>query len=109
VAYDFVFRVVGLPNEKIAVNDDVVFVDGKPLSQRSGQKAYLDEVEETADGRRYLVRIAKELEPELAAFPETRVPVDHVFVMGDNRRGASDSRTSGPVPFAAIRARVFEW
>jgi signal peptidase I len=107
--YDFVFRVVGLPSERIAVKNDVVFVDGKPLVQRRArQDAGSETLEETADGHRYLVRVTKELYPESAEFRETPVPREHVFVMGDNRRDSRDSRASGPVAFTAIIAKVFE-
>jgi hypothetical protein len=45
---------------------------------------------------------AKPCEPQLHAV----VPEDHVFVLGDNRFNANDSRIWGAVPKSAIRGHV---
>jgi signal peptidase I len=41
---------------------------------------------------------AKERPPDVSVI----VPPDHVFVMGDNRFDAFDSRRFGPIPFSSI-------
>ena len=40
-------------------------------------------------------------------FKEVKVPNEQYFLLGDNRTGALDSRTFGPVLGNAIFARVF--
>lgn len=76
---EFIKRVVGLPGETIEVRGNVVFIDGQPLSE-----PYLP------PGTRM---------PDMA--PQ-EIPADHVFVMGDNREGSSDSRKFGPIPTSDI-------
>lgn len=72
---DFVKRIIGLPGETIAINNGIVFIDGKPLPDES---SYVDLVS-----------------------TETKPPVllgdDEYYVMGDNRPGSSDSRSWGPL------------
>jgi len=75
-------RVLALPGETIAVREGHTYINGRPLE-----------------------------EPWVTYFggpdyPTTRVPADHVFVLGDNRRDSRDSRFFGPVPMEAIRGHV---
>lgn len=71
-------RVIGLPGDKIAVHDGLVYRNGKPLD-----------------------------EPYIAAntlgrFGPYQVPKGTVFVLGDNRNQSLDSRMFGPVPMSSI-------
>jgi signal peptidase I len=77
-------RVAGLPGEHVDIADGVLRIDGTPVKE-----PYLDPA--TVDG---------------TYFGPVRVPAGHVFVMGDARAGAVDSRTFGPVPREAIVGRV---
>ena len=40
--------------------------------------------------------------PQVADFPETVVPADHCFVLGDNRGRSRDSRHFGFIPIADV-------
>ena len=40
-------------------------------------------------------------------FPETTIPADQVFMMGDNRNQSRDSRVFGPIPRNDIVGRAF--
>jgi type IV secretory pathway protease TraF len=61
---------------------------------------------ETSGDQSYLIAVARSPErvpPEV----DTIVGLDEVFVMGDNRYDALDSRYSGPIPFASIVGKTF--
>lgn len=78
-------RVVGLPGEEVAVKDGRVYIDGEALNESS----YFDETMLSGD--------------------ETfEVGEDELFVMGDNRNGSKDSRSSsvGPIPYQKVLGRV---
>ena len=77
-------RVVGLPGDKIAVWDGVLFINGERR-----QEPYVDY--ELADS---------------TFFGPERVPEDHVFVMGDNRANSLDSRSFGAIPEKEVLGKV---
>ena len=80
---DFVKRVIGVPGDKIAIVDGVVWVNGEPLYEgylRFRDAFNLDE------------RVLKE---------------KHYFVLGDNRTGSNDSRAWGTVPEENILGKVW--
>ena len=80
---DFVKRVIGVPGDKIAIVDGVVWVNGEPLYEgylRFRDAFNLDE------------RVLKE---------------KHYFVLGDNRTGSNDSRAWGAVPEENILGKVW--
>ena len=41
------------------------------------------------------------------SYPPTVVPLDHVFIMGDNRSNSRDSRAIGPVPVDTITGHAW--
>jgi len=107
--YDYVWRVIGLPGERIAIDDDEVTVNGQPLP-RTRLKSPLGSTlfDETAGAHTY--RLVLPARPGPASeFAEVTVPPGHVFVLGDNRHDAYDSRALGPVPFESILARAGFW
>ena len=75
---DLIKRVVGLPGETLRVSGGKVYVNGKRVQETYGVR-----------------HDAREL---LEEFPETRIPPDHYYVLGDNRPDSHDSRY-----FEAIR------
>jgi signal peptidase I len=74
----YIKRVIGLPGETVAIKNDKVYINGKPLNE-----PYMHS-------------------PMVQDYPETKIPEGYVFVMGDNRSVSLDSRYFGPVPIKNI-------
>jgi signal peptidase I len=72
---DFIKRVIGVPGDTVRVTDGNVFVNDVPLIE-----PYIDDAQTTTD------------------FAAVVVPPGQYFVLGDNRRNSSDSRSWGFVP-----------
>ena len=96
---DLIKRIIGLPGETIRLVDNEVFVDGFRL-----EEPYLN----SPNSSRPRGRIPG-CDQRSAMADACVVPEDHVFVMGDNRLGSSDSRVFGPIPAESIVGRAFLW
>jgi signal peptidase I len=81
---DLIKRVIALESETIEARDGQIRIDGMLLVE-----TYLHDGAAVAD------------------FGPVTVPAGHVFVMGDNRRNSSDSRTFGPIDESSIVGRAF--
>ncbi len=79
----YIKRVIGLPGEALEVRNNRVFINGGVLSE-----SYISEVTQ-------------------GDFGPVKIPDDHVFVMGDNRRSSRDSRSVGTIPIDDIIARAW--
>ncbi|MCS7023984.1 MAG: signal peptidase I [Bryobacteraceae bacterium] len=71
----YIKRVIGLPGDTVAMEDGVVFVNGKRLEEDYVPEQYRDR----------------------QSMPLVRIPADHYFVLGDHRSSSNDSRAWGPV------------
>jgi signal peptidase I len=82
----YVKRVAGVAGDRVALRGGRLFVNGAPAD---ADACILDGGD----------------------LPETPVPDDHVFVLGDNRPASADSRAFGLVPCALLRgvARARLW
>ena len=84
---DLIKRVIGLPGDTVAIRDNVVSVNGKPIDE-----PYLPPGAATCNGN----------------FPATTVPPGHLWVLGDNRCHSGDSRYDlGMVPEDDVVGRAF--
>lgn len=79
---DFVKRIVGLPGDRVRLANGRVVVNGQIVEEEFAHVADHDDT------------------------PETLVPIDHYFVLGDNRPISCDSREFGLVPFAYLKGKV---
>lgn len=94
--YDYIKRIIGLPQEEIEINNGRVTIFNKenPAGMVLAEK-YLKPGTKTV-GR--------------AAIPEgTKVAIgeNQYVVLGDNRSQSSDSREWGPIPFESLIGRVW--
>jgi signal peptidase I len=96
---DFVKRVIGLPGEKVSIENKRVFVNGARIDE---PYAVFDDAhvypssEFLPEGQRY--------RDQMKSF---EVPAGQYFVMGDNRDHSHDSRYWGTVPRTMIKGRAF--
>ncbi|MEB3197875.1 MAG: signal peptidase I [Candidatus Sericytochromatia bacterium] len=95
LAGEMVKRVVALPGERLALRQGRLWVDDRPvlLAASSGELP------------------GQEPDWNALGMPGGTVPLDHLFVMGDDPRNSTDSRVFGPVPQARVTglARVGVW
>ncbi|MDZ8239251.1 MAG: signal peptidase I [Nostoc sp. ChiQUE01a] len=92
----FIQRVIGLPEEKVQLQNGKVYINNKPLPEEnylsSGQSTSVD------------VCLSGAQLPFLAK-PQT-IPSDSYLVLGDNRNSSYDSRCWGVVPRQNIIGRA---
>ncbi|MDO8962951.1 MAG: signal peptidase I [Coriobacteriia bacterium] len=81
---DLVKRIVALPNDRVKVIGDRVWVNGAP--EAYPHQAVITDARHPAG--------------------EFTIPPGHVYVMGDNRPGSSDSRELGWMPVSWIHGKV---
>lgn len=120
---DYVKRVLGLPGDRIAMQDGTVVLNGTPLVLRpNGQMLAVDHdtrvlsrrMIETLPGDRFYPVLKLTNTGFANTMAEVTVMQDHLFVMGDNRDNSADSRFPrqlGQVPKANLvgRAGVLFW
>ena len=82
---DLIKRIVGLPGDRVAVFDGVLFVNGERWEEPYVNKLF----------------------PDNSSYGPETVPEGDIFVMGDNRANSRDSRFFGPVPVENIEGEAF--
>lgn len=144
---DFVKRVIGLPGDTIEIRGGMLILNGRPIRRESAGRAEVPitanspcrvvpgatpmtradakgserclypAYRETLPGGRSWLVLDQVDSPHADTMAATRVPADHVFLMGDNRDDSLDSRYSptergvGFVPVENLigRAMIVFW
>lgn len=106
---DFIKRVIGLPGDKVKMEDGRLFINDKPLERVEGENFVLRNPfghaeryhlyeEALPNGVKHNILEISDSEHE-DNFPQVTVPEGNLFVMGDNRDRSDDSRVNvGFVP-----------
>jgi signal peptidase I len=105
---DYIFRLVGLPGDRIQMIDGALNINGEPV-KRERINDFVDD-KEGARVKRWRETLPNGVSYETLDLVDNgfadntqvyRVPADHYFMMGDNRDNSNDSRFSqvGMVPF----------
>jgi len=84
---DYIKRVIGLPGDEVAYQDDILYINGEPF-----EEPYLDEykAELTDSPLTEDFTLEEKIQDQV-------IPEGHIFVLGDNRRKSKDSRHIGVV------------
>lgn len=115
----FVKRAVGLPGDRLEFRNGALFVNGEEVRKSvfPGREVMYDindkesktlYVENLGDVRHYA--ILRNFGGLNRNMPETVIPPDHLFAVGDNRDDSHDSRAWGFVPMENLKGRaMFIW
>ncbi len=105
--YNYVWRVVALPRDTISTTNSEVWLNGIKLEHQfiREEKDFTIFKEMHRDSE-YLIAYKKADSVKEETSSKTVVPSDAVFVLGDNRDDALDSRYLGTVTFASIIGKI---
>ena len=104
-------RVIGVPGDRLAMRDNQLFINGRPVrwkpvgSADDAEQGPSYVVEETLDGRTHKLMFTPSI-PAQRWIEPTIVPEGQYYVMGDNRDNSNDSRFIGLIERRRIVGRA---
>ncbi len=109
----YTYRVVGLPNDKIELINNIVSINGKPCNSKFIKETTIKGIpvnefeEELPNGKKHLIyKFEKPFNIEKTNFESTVIPADSYFLLGDNRDNAADSRYEGFISKDRIKGQI---
>jgi len=106
-------RVVGLPGDVVAMHNEKITINGKPLSYQPFPQDKLNKNDESAGYALerlgniiHNINVDSSASKQFSNFGPVTVPAGHYLVLGDNRRHSADSRVHGFVPHSEIRGKA---
>lgn len=105
-------RVIGLPGDVVAMNNEIIQVNGQMLSYKTLAKSSdmqtdtITSAIETVGDIQHHIKIDNTASDRLSNFSPVTVPAGHYLVLGDNRRHSADSRVYGFVPHNELRGKA---
>ncbi|MGD8560871.1 MAG: signal peptidase I [Gammaproteobacteria bacterium] len=99
-------RIVGLPGDIVAMNNNVLMINGQVVGYEEfyHDDAAVEKIEHLI-GVDHLVKVSRIRPSKMSSFPPVKVPEDHYLVLGDNRDNSADSRFIGFIPRDQIVGR----
>jgi signal peptidase I len=90
----YVTRIAGLPDDTVEIKNERVLINGEEWDD--GHAIYQGDLPPVK---------------EMVNYGPIKIPPQHVFVLGDNRRKSRDSRFIGPIPISDVcgKARIIYW
>lgn len=100
-------RVIGLPGDVIAMNNNQLYINGDPAqySNQDTLESY-QRATEQLPGHPHAMQIAAMAPSPAGSFAPVTVPADQFLVLGDNRDNSKDSRYIGFIPRGEIIGRA---
>ena len=105
--YNFVWRVIALPGDEVTIEKETIEINGAAIKREflrseGAFKIYA----ETHGGRNYEVAYNSDAPVKNQRGCAVTVPDGHLFLLGDNRYDAMDSRYHGPVPIKDVFGKI---
>jgi len=109
-------RVIGLPGDVVAMQDNRLWINGNPVKYSAAREEWYQDMPdlqkqtalfaaENLDGRLHAVMSMPQIRM-VRCFGPVRIPEGQYFMMGDNRDNSHDSRYFGMVDRRVIIGRV---
>lgn len=103
---DFVYRVIGLPRDTISVRGRQIYVNDTRLRHETVKQVGEAVLAQESIGQRSYEVAFTPTSDRRAEVQNWIVGENSLYVLGDNRNGALDSRSWGEVPFLKIKGKA---